>query len=237
MTNEEIRKTLRELAEPEFQRFTSSLMPGVDHVLGVRLPKLRKIAGKVCRCRGTGYLLNAWDGTYEEVMLQGMVIGCLKEPFETVLPFIRAFLPKIDNWSVCDSFCCSLKIARREPEAVWEFVTECLRSERPYTVRFAVVMLLNYYVDEAHLPQVLCALDGIKSDFYYVRMAVAWAVSVCFVKFPGPVMEYLRRGDNGLDDVTYQKALQKIMESCSVDAGTKQEIRAMKIMRKKGEAL
>ena len=156
----------------------------------MRLPKLRKIAGKVCRCRGTGYLLNAWDGTYEEIMLQGMVIGCLKEPFETVLPFIRAFLPKIDNWSVCDSFCCSLKIARREPEAVWEFVTECLRSERPYTVRFAVVMLLNYYVDEAHLPQVLCALDGIKSDFYYVRMAVAWAVSVCFVKFPGPVMEY-----------------------------------------------
>ena len=57
-------------------------------------------------------------------------------------------------------------------------------------------------------------------------MAVAWALSVCFVKFPEITMQYLKQ--NTLDDFTYNKTLQKIIESYRVDTETKKLIKQMK---------
>ena len=105
MTAEEIRKQLDMLSEPDFREFTAGLMPGVRNVLGVRLPALRRIAKQEARGNWKEYFEQALDDSYEEIMLQGMVIGYLKEDLDVVQGLIRDFVPKIDNWSVCDSFC------------------------------------------------------------------------------------------------------------------------------------
>lgn len=159
-------------------------------------------------------------------MLQGMVIGCAKADVEEILHHIAAFVPKIDNWSVCDSFCSGLKITSLHKERVWEFIQPYLESDREYNIRFGVVMLLNYYIDELHIHRVLERLDRITHEGYYVKMAVAWAVSICFVKLPDITMDYVR--SNSLDDFTYNKALQKITESYRVAPETKALIRSMK---------
>lgn len=226
--NDEIRKLLEDLAEPEFQRFSSSLIPDLapGFLLGVRLPKLRKIAREIAGKDPEGYLKDARCDSFEEVMLQGMVIGSLKGKPETIFPLIESFVPKIDNWSVCDSFCSSLKIAREYPEAVWEFLQPMFADQREYYVRFAVVMLIFYFIQPPYLPQAFALFDRISSDFYYVKMAVAWAVSICYREFPKETLDYLKRCR--LEQFTYEKALQKIIESLKTDAKTKEMFRAMK---------
>ena len=96
----------------------------------------------------------------------------------------------------------------------------------PGFVRFGVVMLLSYYVDEKHISAILERLDTITHDGYYVTMAVAWAVSVCYVKFPEITHAYLETCS--LNDVTYNKSIQKICESYRADEEAKNILRVMK---------
>ena len=228
MDNMKLKAELESLAEPGFQEFSSRLIPDLSPgtMLGVRLPKLRKIAARIARGDWRDYLTSAEDDTFEEIMLQGMVIGCARMPIEERLQRVRWFLPKISNWSVCDSFCAGLKAAKEEPVKVWEFLQPCFASERTYEIRFGVVMLLNYYIDETWIGQGLAILDRIHHEDYYVKMAVAWAVSMYYVKFQETTLAFLK--DNHLDTFTYNKALQKIIESRQIDAVTREEIRAMK---------
>ena len=223
-----IRETLEGMAEPAFQRFASSLIPNIprESVLGVRLPKLRKMAAKIARGDWRAYLAQAQDDSYEEIMLQGMVIGKIQAPLPEILECVRAFLPKIDNWSTCDSFCAGFKAAKVYPEEIWDFIQPYFRSQEEYQIRFAVVMLLDYYVGTSYRDRAFQILNEIRHDSYYVKMAVAWAVSIFYIHFPGDTLSFL--GDRLLDDDTYNKALQKIIESRAVDAEAKERIRRMK---------
>ena len=101
-----------------------------------------------------------------------------------------------------------------------------LKSNKEFEIRFAVVIILNYYITEDYIDLVLETLDDVKHEGYYVKMAVAWAISLCFVKFEEKTMNYLK--NNKLDDFTYNKSLQKICESLRVDKDTKAIIKSMK---------
>ncbi|RXZ80312.1 DNA alkylation repair protein [Paenibacillaceae bacterium] len=221
-----IKGQLRELADVDYQKFTAALIPNITNVLGVRLPELRKLAKKIAREDWRAYLQQAESTYFEEVMLQGMVIGYLKTDIEEILHRVADFVPKIDNWSVCDSFCIGLKVTKTNMETVWGFLQPYLRSNEEYEIRFGVVMLLDFYIEEEYITEVLQLLDSIKHEGYYVKMAVAWAISICYVKFPEQTMTYLR--NNTLDDFSFNKALQKITESYRVDQESKKIIRSMK---------
>jgi len=228
MENEEVRKQLYALAEEGYRKFSSALIPNIeaDRILGVRLPALRQLARGIAKADWRSYLERAGDELFEEVMLQGMVIGYAKADIEVKLQAVERFVPKIDNWSVCDSFCVGWKIPPKHKDRVWGFLLPYLALPKEYDVRFAVVMLLNQYIDETYVERVLQQLNRVRHEAYYVRMAVAWALSVCFVKFPELTLEALKSGS--WDDETYNRALQKIVESNRVDAETKQRIRGMK---------
>jgi 3-methyladenine DNA glycosylase AlkD len=221
-----IKEQLDGLADVKYQAFSAALIPNISNVLGVRLPELRKMAKKITKNEWRSYLDQAEDEFFEEVMLQGMVIGYINTDIDELLRYVAAFVPKIDNWSVCDSFCSGLKITHKNKEKVWLFLQPYLKSDIAYDIRFGVVMLLNYYIDEPYIYKVLQLLDQIKHEGYYVKMAVAWAISICFVKLPEPTMSYLY--NNHLDDDTYNKALRKITESLRVDQETKTLIRSLK---------
>ena len=221
-----IKQQLEVLAEDEYRIFTSGLLPNIDNILGVRLPLLRKMAKQLAKENWREYLQTAKEDSFEESMLQGMVIGYVSCSVAERLLHIQNFVPKIDNWSVCDSFCVGLKFTKEHREQVWNFLQPYFGSEQEYEIRFAVVMLLFYYIEETYIGEVLNILDDVRHDGYYVKMAVAWAVSICYVQFPEQTMIYLK--NNRLDDFTYNKALQKITESLKVDKETKKQIRAMK---------
>ena len=226
MLSEDLKVILLELADDEYREFTKKLLPGINNILGVRIPELRKLAKQISRGDINAYLKEASDDTFEEIMLQGLVIGYAKNEFHDVLSMLRDFLPKIDNWSVCDTLCAGLKITNRHKDEMWKFIFPLFRDTRTYYVRFSVVMALKYFVDREHIGMVFEEFDKVKNRDYYSQMAVAWAVSCYFIKFKEETFEYLK--DNNLDDFTFNKALQKIVESYCVDEETKSIIRRMK---------
>lgn len=195
---------------------------------------LRKLAEKIAREDWRDYLEQAKEDTFEEVMLQGMVIGKVDidkfgigNKIEEKLKLVEEFIPKIDCWSVCDSFCVGLKMTRDHRERVWEFIQPYLLSNQEYDIRFGVVMLLNYYVLSDYAPKAFARFDTITHEGYYAKMAVAWAISTYYTKLPKITMEYLKNNVE-LDDFTYNKALQKIIESLKVEQEEKNSIRGMK---------
>jgi len=224
--NPSIRKQLMEMADEEYRKFSSSLIPNVDNILGVRLPELRKLAKNIAKGDWRTYLAQADNRYFEETMLQGLVIGYAKTDIEERLRYVADFVPRIDNWSVCDSFCTGLKFTKNHRSLMWDFLQPYLSSDKEYEIRFGVVMLLLYFVEDEYIERVLQWMDRIRHEGYYVKMAVAWAISVCYVKYPEPTMAFLK--NNTLDDFTYNKALQKIIESLRVDSETKHVLRSMK---------
>jgi 3-methyladenine DNA glycosylase AlkD len=221
-----IRKRLFALAEENYRQFHSRLCPNTDNILGVRVPLLRNLAKEIAKGDWRTYLASAQNDYYEEVLLQGLVIGTVKADIEEILRYAADFIPKIDNWAICDGFCASLKITKKNPARVQTFLEPYLASTQEFELRFAIVMLLDFYISEESIDQVLLALDKIKHNGYYVKMAIAWAISICYIKYPEKTMHYLKH--NTLDDFTYNKALQKITESIRITKEKKVLIRSMK---------
>ena len=222
----DLRDKLFELSDDKFKTFHSRLCPTTDNIIGVRLPLLRQLAKEIAKGDWRNFLSNSKEEYYEEILINGLVIAYAKCDVEERLNYIESFVPKIDNWAICDSFCNTLKFVNKNKEIMWEFIQPYLKSYNEFEIRFAVVIILNYYITEDYIDLVLKTLDNIKHDGYYVKMAVAWAISMCFVKFEEKTMAYLK--DNSLDDFTYNKSLQKICESLRVDKNTKELIKSMK---------
>ena len=222
----DVRKELELLADEPYRLFHSRLLPGTENILGVRVPRLWKLARRLVKEEGSGYLGRAGDDTYEEIMLQGMVIGLLKEDTGQMLKRLPAFMAKAENWAHCDIVCSGLKKVKDDRESVLAFLKPYISSEREFEARFAIVLLLDYYVDEDYIDTTLELLQQVVHPGYYVKMAVAWALSVCYVQFPEKTLACMREGP--FDDFTYNKALQKITESFRVDKEEKAFIRSLK---------
>ena len=222
----DLRDKLFELSDDKFKTFHSRLCPNTDNIIGVRLPLLRQLAKEIAKGDWRNFLSNSKEEYYEEILINGLVIAYAKCDVEERLNYIESFVPKIDNWAICDSFCNTLKFVNKNKEIMLEFIQPYLRSYNEFEIRFAVVIILNYYITEDYINLVLKTLDNIKHDGYYVKMAVAWAISMCFIKFEEKTMAYLK--DNSLDDFTYNKSLQKICESLRIDKNTKELIKSMK---------
>jgi 3-methyladenine DNA glycosylase AlkD len=225
MDKKQINTELEKHADEKYRKFSSGLLPGVKSILGVRLPELRKMAKRMARTDWQKNLAQLSDNTFEEIMLQGMMIGYVDCSIEERLQLVKGFVPKIDNWSVCDSFCSGLKFIKSEQACVFLFLQPYLVSEKVFEQRFAAVILLDYYIDETWLSRTVKALEEINAEKYYAKMAVAWAMAECYLHFPDDVMPILRQ--NRLDPDVQQKTLQKIIESRTISPETRAEVRRM----------
>lgn len=227
ITNSDILKFLKENKEEKYKDFSSSLIPESHELIGVRLPLLRNFAKEIARENNVEkYLENANSNYFEEIMLQGLVIGYYKSDIQSIIKLCTNFVPKIDNWSICDSFCNSLKISKKYPNEMYNYITSYIDSDKPFELRFLIVMLLSHYVDKKYLNDIFNIISKISNDDYYVKMAIAWLISVCYIKYAEETLEYLNNCN--LDKFTYNKALQKILESYRVNDENKKLIRSMK---------
>ena len=208
--------------DEEYKKFSSSLLPDTKNILGVRLPKLRKFAKEIYKNHNWDKFLNLKPEYFEETMLQGMVIGLAENPID----YIDNFIKKIDNWSICDSFCSGLKFATSNQQQSWDFIQKYLRSKNEFELRFAYVMLLNYFINDNYIDKVLKITDNYQKNKYYANMAVAWALSICFTKYPLKTFQFLKI--TKLDNWTYNKTIQKICESNKVDKKRKEKIKKLK---------
>lgn len=219
------------LSDSKYKAFNESLIPGTSTAYGVRVPEVRAIARDIIKKDPAGFLVASAPASFEEIMLRGMVIAGMKLPLAERLPLVEDFLPLIDNWAVCDTFCGTFKLKKPEDKALmWEFLLPLFSDAREFHARFAAVMFLGHFVEEDYIGPGLVCLEAMTQEAYYVRMAVAWAVSVCYVKFPERTLPLLER--RTLPPFTQNKAIQKIRESYRVPKEDKERLFAYKIMVK-----
>ena len=220
---QEVKKQLYELADTEYREFNKKLMPGTENVLGVRLPVLRKIAKELAKGDYRLYLSEADETTHEETMLQGLVIGYAKMDMEERMEYLKNFIPKITNWAVCDSCCMGYHFMEKDREAWFSFLKDYWGSGKEFEIRFAVVALFSHFADQEYVQRIFQIFNSVQNEGYYVRMAVAWAISVFYVKFKEETEEFLE--NNHLDTFTQNKAVQKIRKSYRVSKEEKEQIK------------
>lgn len=219
---------LQEMADEKYREFHGKLIPGVDTIFyGVRVPALRKLAKQLVKGDWRGFVERTKDSDiYEMNMLCGMVTALAKCEFEEKLEYVKKFIPCINNWAVCDIVCGDMKDVKKNQKRMYEFIQPFFSSEEEYEVRFAVVILMQYFLTEEYIQDVLKIYDGIRHEGYYVKMAVAWGISLSFIKYRDITLRYLL--SCSLDDFTYNKSIQKMIESFRVRDEDKQMLRKMK---------
>ena len=220
-----MRNQLDQLADPTYKAFTERLVETKYEILGVRLPILRSLTKGIVSGDWKAFIQKP-KTTFEEMMLEGFVIASVNVSLNQRLMLIEAFIRKIDNWSVCDSFCSSLKITKKYPKEMWNFLMSLRKDSNPYVLRFIIVMMLMYYLSDDWIDRVLCELQAVQHDDYYVKMAVAWAISIAFIKQQEKARLFLQTAN--LDLFTFNKAQKKIIESRKVSDEIKQEVRQWK---------
>lgn len=227
LTQQKIREEIFEIADPKYKEFHSSLVPGCDTLIGVRVPVLRRYAEELLKKASAEELLQLiGHDFYEERMLRGMIITMQPRPqWEQVKRQTEEYVPEIDNWAICDTFCAGLKITKKHKEEMLRLVQGYLRAEQEFRRRFGVVMLLDYYIEEEYLETLFAEFEEMNREGYYVQMAVAWALSVCLVKYYEQTVAYLQNCN--LDDFTYRKALQKARESYRLTPRQKETMKQM----------
>lgn len=88
-------------------------------------------------------------------------------------------------------------------------------------------MMLDYYIIDDYVDDVIKILDAVKTEKYYARMAIAWCLAEIGVKYNEKAILYLKNKNN-LDDFTYNKTLQKMIESYRISIDQKEILRKMK---------
>lgn len=228
-----VREHIMKLSEKANKAFAEKLNPGVENVLGLRLPDMRELAKRISKSDWETYLSTASEYYMEERMLHGLVLGYIKpdDDIEKYLARVTRFVKIINSWSVCDTFkfAGNKKYLSAHSVRIWEYLKTFIRSDKEYEIRFGVVMAMKYFIDDEHIDELFSLIDGISSDAYYVRMGVAWTLSYCFVKYPERTKNYLL--NSYLDDFTYNKSIQKIIESYRVNDEQKNQLRAMRNRR------
>lgn len=229
---EEIRSELRAVTDEKYCSFNKSLVPGdTAPMLGVRLPKLREIARKIAKENGVAYIEAIQDvekcgqAYHEELLLHGMIIGYLKCGTKERKKLLDDFVPVIDSWAVCDSSCTTYKFMKKDTWEWYSYLMKYVQSRREYEIRFAVVCFLAHFITDEYIDRLLELYGQIDHEGYYVKMAVAWAVSVCYVKYPEKTWKILE--GNTLDDITHKKSLQKIRESYRVSKEDKERLKSL----------
>ena len=228
MRNEIIKELLNN-QDLEYKKFHSKLCTTKYEIIGVRVPTVKEIAKRYSKEHGIKVIDELSNEYYEEVLIKGLIIGYSKESNEIRETYIKKFIPEIDNWAICDSTISNMKFIKKDLDLFYEFITNNYQNSKDtYSLRFMIVVFLNYYLESKYIKNILNIIDNINSSEYYVNMAIAWLLSIAYIKNKEITIEYLN--NNNLDKFTYNKAIQKICESYQV---SKEEKELLKLKKRK----
>lgn len=209
-----ILKRLKKLSNKKYKDFNAKLIPGTNNILGVRIPILRNLAKELYKNKNfnTNEFLRIQDNSCMEfTMLQGFIIGLKKVSKEEFFTDIMNFVPKINNWAVCDTFCSSLKLTKKYLPETFSFLQSYLKSKNTYELRFGVVMLLTYFITDDYIDRVLKILTTLYAENYYAQMGIAWALSICYIKYFEKTHTAVSKSK--LTHDIQSKAIRKVIES------------------------
>lgn len=229
MLTDHIKDELFSLQDKKYGEFQSKLIPTVDPetVIGVRTPELRKFAKQLVKRDDTADFLNDLPHRYfEENQLHAFILSEMKD-FPACMREVCRFLPFVDNWATCDQM--SPKVFRKHRPELSEKIKTWLDSGETYTIRFAIGMLMEHFLDEDFDPEYPDLAAGIRSDEYYVNMMTAWYFATALAKQYDRILPYLE--NHCLDPWTHNKTIQKAVESYRITDEQKDYLKKLKIKK------
>lgn len=225
---------LKERSSEKLKDFSAKLLPGVEEsrILGVKVPELRKVAKELVASGEYKEFLTEKHFYVEEVILHGLMLGCAKLTIDELMRELEKFLPQADNWMVTDCTASGLKAVKKNRDAFYLKCLEWLESEREYTVRFATVMLLSYFLDENFREDIPAKLARYDTDSYYINMAIAWYFSVALVKHYDEVIGLFRTRAI-VNPWVHNKSIRKAVESYRISDERKAYLKSLKMKEDK----
>ena len=214
-TYKEFINYLYSLQDLKYRDFHSSLGIEKNYLIGVRTPLLKKIAKEISLGDYNAFIKYNNHQTYEEILIHGLIIGYIKVDFEKIQTMILEFIPYIDNWALCDLMCSNLHIWSNNTKIGIKFVKLLLKSKNQWYKRVGIVLLIDYYVNDDYIDIILDYFKDYNTDEYYVMMAVAWLLSICYIKYPKRTSKLLE--SKVLGKTLQNKTIQKIRESKRIE--------------------
>ena len=227
MNRDEIVAELFRLQDKKYAAFQAKLIPTVetDRIIGVRTPELRAFARKLVKDEDiASFLVSLPHQYFDEDQLHAVVIS-LEKDFDKCVAEVETFLPFIDNWATCDQL--SPKVFKKEPEKLLSYICTWIKSDKVYTVRFAIGMLMQHFLDERFNPKYADMVAAVRSEEYYINMMIAWYFATALAKQYASILPYLE--EKKLDDWTHNKAIQKSVESNRITAEQKAYLKTLKV--------
>lgn len=222
-----IQDLLFEYEDLQFAQFHRKLVPSVDEkkIIGVRTPDLRKLAKTIAKqdiCEE--FLAELPHAYYEENQLHGFILSEMKD-YDACIKKLELFLPYIDNWATCDQT--SPKIFKKHKEELLFHIAKWIKSDHTYTVRFAIGMLMQHFLDEDFKPEYLTMVSGIKSGEYYINMEIAWYMATALAKQWDAAIVYIEQ--QKMEKWVHNKTIQKARESYRITKEQKEYLKKYKI--------
>ena len=199
---------------------------GFKNFHGTRLPVLRKIAKQIAKEKQYDFFKQEHK-SYEETIIHAYAIGYLKEDITILLTYLKDFIKQIDNWSICDSLCQNMTFARKYPQEVFNFLLTLINTENEWENRIVVVTFLSHFLNDQYIDKVIETIKTIKPTTYMSKMGYAWLVATMMAKYPDKTFEFMK--NSVIDSWTYNKAIQKMIESFRVSDENKKILKSMKI--------
>ncbi|MCR4792155.1 MAG: DNA alkylation repair protein [Lachnospiraceae bacterium] len=227
MIIEEIRSRLFEMQDRKYAGFQAGLIPNVspERMIGVRTPDLRKYAKELAKREDVDDFLEALPHDYfDEDQLHAFILSEMKD-YDRCIAGVSTFLPYVNNWATCDQM--SPKVFKKHKDELLKNVKKWLKSKDTYTVRFAIGMLMEHFLDDdfdAKYPEMVA---GIRSEEYYINMMTAWYFATALAKQYDAVIPYIE--EKRLDAWTHNKAIQKSVESYRITDEQKAYLKGLKI--------
>ena len=225
----DIQKMLLSEQDIGYKEFHKKLMPTIpeDKIIGIRIPVLRKIAKEISSSPEAEEFMNTLPHKYyEENNLHAFLIEKIKD-YDEALKKTEEFLPYVDNWATCDSF--SPKVFSENRDKIILKIKEWLSSDKEFTVRYAIGLLMNLFLDEDFKKEYPHFAAEVKSDKYYIKMMQAWYFATALAKQYDTAILFLE--EKRLDPWVHNKSIQKAVESRSIDDETKKYLRTLKIQK------
>ena len=227
MIVEEITNELFKMQDEKYRDFNSKLIPTVDkeNMIGVRTPELRKYAKQLVKREDVGEFLHSVPHKYfDENQLHAFILAEIKD-FGVCLEEVKNFLPYIDNWATCDQL--SPKVFKKYRKELLTHIKEWINSDKTYTVRFSIGMLMEHFLDEDFAPAYPEMVAEIRSEEYYINMMTAWYFATALAKQYEKVLPFIE--NRKLDTWTHNKAIQKAVESYRITDEQKTYLKGLKV--------
>ncbi len=229
MILDDIRDELFKMQDIEYRDFNSKLIPTVkkEDMIGVRTPELRKYAKKILKEEGVEDFLHSLPHKYfDENQLHAFIISEIKD-FKFCIDELINFLPYLDNWATCDQL--SPKIFKKHRNDLLPHIYEWLKSDKTYTVRFGIGMLMEHFLDEDFKTEYPEMVAAVRSEEYYINMMTAWYFATALAKQYESILPFIE--GNKLDTWTHNKSIQKAIESNRINAEQKNYLKGLKIKK------